>query len=132
VRDMTDYTKLNLDEVKDLAPDFGMQTMGQARFARQGLGAERIGLADYQMNPGQRVGFGHRHAESEEMYVVLSGSGRFRVDDQVLEVGPRDVVYCPPQVLREWEAGPDGMEVLAFGAHTEGGDAEMVREFWTD
>jgi quercetin dioxygenase-like cupin family protein len=132
VRAMTTYRKLNLDEVKDLAPDFGMQTMGQARFAREALGAERIGLAEYRMNPGQRVGFGHRHADSEEVYLVLSGAGRFRVDDDVFEVGSRDVVYCPPQVLREWEAGPEGMALLAFGAHAEGGDAEMAREWWTD
>jgi mannose-6-phosphate isomerase-like protein (cupin superfamily) len=129
---MTDYSKLNLDDVKDLAPDFGMEAMGEARFAREGLGAQRIGLAQYRMNPGRRVGFGHRHAACEEMYVVLSGSGRFRVDDDVLDVGPRDVVYCPPQVTREWEAGPDGMELLAFGAHAEGGDAEMERGWWTD
>jgi mannose-6-phosphate isomerase-like protein (cupin superfamily) len=129
---MATYRKLNLDDVKDLAPDFGMQEMGQARFARQMLGAQRIGLAQYRMNPGRRVGFGHKHGESEEVYVVLSGSGRFRVDDDVLDVGPRDVVYCPPQVTREWEAGPDGMDVLAFGAHAEGGDAEMARDWWTD
>jgi mannose-6-phosphate isomerase-like protein (cupin superfamily) len=129
---MTDYTKLNFDDVKDLAPDFGMGAMGQARFARQALGAERIGLANYRMNPGQRVGFGHRHGESEEVYVVLSGSGRFRVQDDVFDVGPRDVVYCRPQATREWEAGPDGIELLAFGAHAEGGDAEMERGWWTD
>jgi mannose-6-phosphate isomerase-like protein (cupin superfamily) len=129
---MTDYTKLNLEDVKDLAPDFGMREMGKARFARQALGADRIGLAHYRMNGGRRVGFGHRHAESEEVYVVLAGSGRFRVDDDVLDIGPRDVVYCAPQVTREWEAGPEGMELLAFGAHVEGGDAEMTREWWTD
>ncbi len=129
---MTTHRKLSLDDVKDLAPQFGMQTMGEARFAREALGAERIGLADYRMNPGQRVGFGHRHTESEEMYLVLSGSGRFRVDDEVLEVGPRDVIYCPPQATREWEAGPGGMEVLAFGAHAAGGDAEMQRDWWID
>jgi mannose-6-phosphate isomerase-like protein (cupin superfamily) len=129
---MTDYTKLNLDDVKDLAPDFGMQTMGQARFARQALGAERIGLANYRMNPGQRVGFGHRHGESEELYVVMSGSGRFRVDDDVFGVGPRDVVYCPPRATREWEAGPEGMDLLAFGAHAEDADTETEPGWWTD
>lgn len=128
---MTDYTKLNLNDVKDLAPDFGMESMGQARFARQALGATRIGLSDYRMNPGRRVGFGHRHGESEEMYVVVSGSGRFRVDDDVFDVGPRDVVYCPPQATREWEAGPDGMELLAFGAHADE-DTEMQQGWWTD
>jgi mannose-6-phosphate isomerase-like protein (cupin superfamily) len=129
---MTDYTKLNLDDVKDLAPDFGMGAMGQARFAREALGADRIGLANYRMNGGQRLGFGHRHDDSEEVYVVIAGSGRFRVGDDVFDVGRRDVVYCPPQAMREWEAGPDGMELLAFGAHAEGGDTEMERGWWSD
>ena len=129
---MTDYRKLNLDDVKDLAPDFGMQDMGQARFARGALGAERIGLAHYRMNGGRRIGFGHRHGQAEEVYVVVSGTGRFRVQDDVFPVGPRDVVYCPPEVMREWEAGPDGMEVIAFGAHVDGQDAQMTPGWWTE
>jgi mannose-6-phosphate isomerase-like protein (cupin superfamily) len=129
---MADYTKINLDDVKNLAPDYGMQAMGEARFARQTLGAERIGLAHYRVNGGQRLGFGHRHGESEEVYVVFSGSGRFRVRDDIFPVGPRDVVYCPPDAMREWEAGPDGMEILAFGAHAEGEDSHMEPGWWTD
>ncbi len=129
---MPDYTKLNLDDVKDLAPDFGMETLGQARFARQPLGAERIGLAHYRVNPGRRAGFGHRHEQSEEIYVMLSGSGRFRVQDDVFDVGPRDVVYCAPGAMRAWEAGPDGLEMLAFGAHAEGEELHMEQGWWTD
>jgi quercetin dioxygenase-like cupin family protein len=129
---MPTYTKLNFAEVKDLAPDYGMSEMGEARFARNALGAERIGVTKYRMNPGRRVGFGHRHPESEETYVVLSGSGRFRVNDDVFDVSPQDVIYCPVDTMREWEAGSDGMELLAFGAHTEGETTEMDREFWTD
>jgi mannose-6-phosphate isomerase-like protein (cupin superfamily) len=63
---------------------------------------------------------------------VLSGSGRFRVKDEIVDVGPRDIVYCPADTMREWEAGPDGMELLAFGAHTEGENTEMRRDFWPD
>jgi quercetin dioxygenase-like cupin family protein len=129
---MATHTKINLSEVKDLAPDYGMSDLGQARFARSALGAERIGLAQYRINPGSRIGFGHSHGESEEMYVVLTGSGRFRVQDEVFEVGARDVVYCPPDAMRGWEAGPDGMELLAFGAHTEGEEHNMEQGWWTD
>ncbi len=129
---MTTYKKLNFSDVKDLAPDYGMAEMGEARFARGSLGAEGIGLTRYRMNPGRRVGFGHSHPQSEEAYVVLSGSGRFRVQDDVIDVGPLDIVYCPIDTMREWEAGPDGMELLAFGAHTEGENTEMNREFWTE
>ena len=125
------HTTSNLDEAKDLAPDFGMAEMGEARFMRSVLGAERIGMSRYQMNPGRRVGFGHRHTESEEIYVVLSGSGRFKLDDEILAVGPRDVVYVPPATMREWEAGDDGLELLAFGGHAED-ESEMVPGWWTD
>jgi quercetin dioxygenase-like cupin family protein len=129
---MATYTKVNLADVKDLAPDFGMAEMGEARFARSALGAQRIGLAQYRMNPGRRVGFGHHHDQSEEMYVVLRGSGRFRVDDELFDVTALDVVYCSPDAMREWEAGPDGIELLAFGAHADGGDAKMQPGWWTD
>ena len=129
---MATHKKVNLAEVKDLAPDYGMDGVGEACFARAQLGAERIGLARYRVKPGKRLGFGHRHGESEEMYVVLSGAGRFRVGDEVFDVVTDDVVYCPPQAMREWEAGSEGMELLAFGAHTEGESHDMDREFWTD
>jgi len=71
-------------------------------------------------------------ARSVEQELLPWGLSGLQLGDDVLEVGPRDVVYCPPQVTREWEAGPDGMDVLAFGAHAEGGDAEMARDWWTD
>lgn len=109
----------NLDAVADAAPRFGMGEMGQARFLRTVLGAERIGLAEYRVKPGRRPGFGHRHVVAEEIYVVLAGSGRFKLDDEIVEVAARDVVYRPPSVMREWEAGPDGLHLLAFGAHAE-------------
>jgi quercetin dioxygenase-like cupin family protein len=108
-----------------------MGDMGEARFVRDDLGAERIGLSHYRMNPGRRVGFGHRHGESEEVYVVLSGSGRFKVEDDVFPVTTKDVVYVPPASMREWEAGPDGLELLAFGGHAES-DTEMQPGWWTD
>jgi quercetin dioxygenase-like cupin family protein len=129
---MSTYVKLNFSEVKDLAPDFGMSDTGEARFARGALGAGGIGLSRYRVKPGARLPFGHRHGTSEETYVVLSGSGRFRVGDDAFDVGPDDVVYCPPDAMRAWEAGSEGMDMLAFGAHTEGEETEMDREFWTD
>jgi uncharacterized cupin superfamily protein len=128
---MDSHTKLNLDSAKDSAPEFGMQETGEARFVRSALGAQRIGLAHYRVNPGQRIGFGHRHEEAEEIYVILGGSGRFKVDDEVFPVEARDVVYVQPSAMRGWEAGPDGLEMLASGAHAEN-DAEMQAGWWTD
>lgn len=128
---MTTHATTNLDSAKDHAPDHGMGDMGQARFVRKELGAERIGLSEYRMNPGRRLGFGHRHGESEEIYVVTAGSGRFKLDDEIVDVAVKDVVYCPPHVMREWEAGPNGLELLAFGGHAEN-ESEMEMGWWTE
>lgn len=128
---VSQHATANLDSAKDLAPEYGMSEMGEARFIRDALGAKCIGLSHYRMNPGRRVGFGHRHAESEEIYVVLAGSGRFKVEDSIFAVAARDVVYCSPAQMREWEAGPDGLELLAFGEHADD-DAELQQGWWTD
>lgn len=122
---------MSLDAAEDMSPKYGMGDICQARFLRKDLGAEGIGLANYKLNPSQRVPFGHRHAECEEMYVVLAGSGRFKIGDEIVDVGARDVVYCPPSAMRAWEAGPDGMELLAVGDHVEG-DGELEQGWWTD
>lgn len=127
----TRHATTNLDTAENVAPDFGMGEMGEARFVRKALGAERIGLADYRVKPGKRPGFGHRHRASEEIYVVLAGSGRFKLDDEIVGVAAKDVVYCPPAVMREWEAGPDGLHMLAFGGHAEN-DNEGDKDFWVD
>jgi mannose-6-phosphate isomerase-like protein (cupin superfamily) len=123
------YGRINLDEVEDLAAKFGMGEIGEARYLREDVGAERIGLTLYRMNPGKRSGFGHRHREAEEMYVVLSGSGRVKIDDAILDLGARDVVRVAPAAVREFEAGPHGMELIATGTHVEG-DGEMLQDWW--
>ena len=127
----TQHATMSLDAAEDLAPKYGMGDMGEARFYRKDLGAQGIGLSNYKMNPDQRIGFGHRHADAEEIYVVLAGSGRFKIEDEIIDVGVRDVVYCGPDTMREWEAGPDGLELLAFGNHVEG-DTTMEQGWWSD
>jgi quercetin dioxygenase-like cupin family protein len=127
---MSEYTKINIGEVEDLAPQYGMDQVTEARFARGALGAQQIGMAYYAVKPGQRLPFGHRHADDEEVYLVHSGAGRFKVGDDVFDVGPRDVVFVPPDSMRSWEAGEDGMELIAFGGHTEGAGADMDQAFW--
>jgi quercetin dioxygenase-like cupin family protein len=129
---MSNYTKINLTDVEDLAPRFGMDSVGEARPARAALGCETIGLAYYKVKPGQRVGFGHRHDEVEEVYLVLDGSGRFRIDDEIIDVSPRDVVRVPPDAMREWEAGDGGLEMVAFGGHSEAEQVHMERGWWID
>lgn len=128
---MADYTHLNLSEVKDSAPGFGMEDAQEARFAREDLGAEQTGLAHIKVKPGKRMPFGHKHDEAEEIYVVLAGSGRIKLDDEIIDVVELDAIRIAPEVGRSIEGGPDGISVLAVGAHHEN-DGELLRDWWTD
>jgi len=124
------YTIKNLRDVEDQAPKHGFGHIQEARFARSALNAETVGLARHVIKPGQRQGFAHRHRRAEEIYVVLSGSGRVKLDQEVHELRALDAIRVAPQVVRAFEAGPEGLELLVFGPHHEG-DGELVREgFW--
>jgi uncharacterized cupin superfamily protein len=125
------YTLLNLRDSEDSAPKFGFAELGEAHFPRTALGAQTTGLAFHVLKPGKRNAFGHRHDQAEEIYVVLAGSGRIRLDEDILEVGPLDAVRVAPAVARALEAGPDGITVLVFGPHHES-DGELLHDFWKD
>lgn len=126
---MSTYTKKNLLEAHDQAPDFGMGEIGQAIFPRDELEATTTGLALHRMKPDKRQAFGHKHDQAEEIFLVLSGSGRVKLDDEVVELATMDAVRVAPEVWRAFEAGPDGMELLAFGPRHEK-DGDLDREFW--
>lgn len=125
----TGSTHLNLDDVEDMAPKFGLGDMGEARFAGRHLGAQLTGISHQRLRPGVRQAFGHRHRHAEEVFVVLSGSGRVKIDDEIREVGALDAIRIAPGSLRAFEAGADGLEFLAVGPH-HAGDAVMDPEFW--
>jgi quercetin dioxygenase-like cupin family protein len=125
------YTKMNLTETADSAPKFGLEEMGEAHFPREELDAKTTGLSYQVLKPGKRQQFGHKHDKAEEVYVVLSGSGRVRLDDKIVELAELDAIRVEPKVMRAFEAGPDGMAWLAFGPHHEK-DGDMDREFWQD
>ena len=125
------FTKLNLDAVDDAAPANGFGDRWEARVARQALAAERTGVSFFRLLPGKRSLFTHRHTVAEEVYVVLGGSGRVKLDDELLDVGPLDCIRVAPTTARAFEAGPDGLQFLAFGAHHPG-DGEPVQDPWTD
>lgn len=124
------YAKKNLREVEDSAPKHGIDHAQEARFARTELGAEQTGLNLLFIKPGKREAFAHRHKQAEEIYVVLAGSGRVKLDDDLVDLAPRDAVRVSPGTARSFEAGPDGLEVLIFGARFEG-DGEIVPDFWS-
>lgn len=129
---MSDATIKNLrTDVEDSAPKFGMAPDVEAHFAREDIGASNFGLSYQRLAPGARMPFGHRHAEQEEVYVVVSGAGRVRIDDDVHEVAQWDAVRVGPETMRAFEAGPDGLEFIAFGAPNTGGrDVDMVPGWW--
>lgn len=128
---MADYTHKNLSEVRDMAPDFGLGDFQSVRFANDALETERTGFSYHKVNPGKRVPFAHRHDEAEEVYVVIAGSGRVKLDDDVVELARLDALRVVPGVTRQFEAGPDGLELLAFGPRHEG-DGEIVGDWWTE
>jgi mannose-6-phosphate isomerase-like protein (cupin superfamily) len=125
------YTIRNLRETEDSAPKFGLGEIGEAHFPREELDSESIGLAYQVLKPGKRQAFGHRHENAEEIYVVLSGGGRMRLDDEVVDVAELDAIRVAPSVTRAFEAGSDGLTVIVFGPR-HAGDGEVQQDFWRD
>jgi len=129
---MTDYTVKNLmDDVPNAAEQFGLAPNLEARFARRALELENFGISYERLAPGFRVPFGHTHAEQEEVYVVLSGGGKLKLDDELVDVRMWDAIRVPAGVIRGVEAGPEGMEIIAVGA-PQADDTEMLQGWWSD
>lgn len=130
---MSDYTIVNLREVEDSAPKFGLAPNIEARFPKHELGCRIAAVSLQRLAPGFRFPFGHRHADQEELYVILEGRGRIKIENDVRDVGPWDTVRVAPGKMHQIEAGPEGVELLAFGAPiAEESDAEMVQGWWAD
>jgi quercetin dioxygenase-like cupin family protein len=128
---MSDFAIMNFQEIDDAAANRGPAI--EARFARKHLDSQHLGVSYFRYGPNYRSPIGHRHREQEEAYVVVSGSGRVKLDDEVLELRQWDVVRVAPHVVRSFEAGPDGLEVIAVGNdRPEGGDGEMIPDHWDD
>ena len=125
----TPHTRINLDDVEDAAPANGLGDHWEARVARTALDAEQTGVTHFRLRAGKRSPFCHRHTNAEEIYVILSGDGRIKLDGRVFEVRVRDAIRVAPEVARAFEAGSDGLEFLAFGQHHEG-DGEPVDDPW--
>ena len=131
---MAGFTKVNLKEdVDDQAPNFGLSPNLEARMARVPLEMENSGISYQRIAPNFRVPFAHKHKNQEEVYLVVSGSVRMKVEDEVLELKQWDAVRVHKDTMRGFEGGSDGAEVIAIGAPSTGpGDAEMVQDWWSD
>ena len=124
------YTLKNLAAVEDAAARFGFSETHESRFPANDLEAQATGLAYHRVKPGKRQPFGHRHERAEEVYVVLAGSGRVKLDDEIVDLRALDAIRVEPEVTRCFEAGPDGLEVLALGTRHEG-DGDVIPGWWT-
>jgi quercetin dioxygenase-like cupin family protein len=126
---MSRFAVKNLKEAEDAfeGPEV------EARFARKHLDSEHLGVSYFRYEPGFRAESGHRHETQEEAYIVIGGSGRIKLDDEVIELRRWDVVRVAPEIVRGFDAGPDGLELIAVGAdRPEGGDGVRVPDRWTD
>jgi mannose-6-phosphate isomerase-like protein (cupin superfamily) len=130
---MADYTRVNLRaDVEDMAPKHGMEGI-ESRFARRNLELGNSGVSFFKLEPGYRTPFGHTHSEQEEVYVVVSGSAQIGVDDEIVGLDQWDALRIPAGAMHAMEGGPDGAEILAFGApNTENKDADMKPGWWPE
>ena len=131
---MAGYTKLNLkDDVDDQGPNFGYEGKIEARMARVPLELEHSGVSYLRLAPGFRIPWGHTHKTQEEIYVLVGGSLRAKLDDEIVELRPFDAVRVHKNTMRGFETGSDGAEMIAIGApHTGPGDAQTVDGWWDD
>ena len=131
---MAGYTKLNLkQDVEDQAPKFDMSPQLEFRVARDPLETENAAISYLRVAPNFRMPFGHTHSEQEEVYVLVGGSARIKLDDEVLELRPFDAVRIHRETMRNLEGGPDGAEFILYGAPNAGpGDAQMSPGWWND
>ncbi len=128
---MTRFTIKNLKEIDDTGPERGHGI--EARFARKHIESDHLGVTYFRYSPGVRSTTAHSHRVQEEVYIVLSGHGRIRLDDQIVELRQWDVIRIAPATLRAVEAGPDGLEFLAVGSdRPDAGDGVHAQPAWID
>ena len=128
----TPYTLKKLTDVEDSAVKFGFSERQEAHFAKDDLEATETGVSFHRVKAGQRQAFGHKHDDAEEVYVVVAGSGRIKLDDEIVGLARLDAIRVAPTVIRAFEAAPDAdLELLAFGPRHDG-DGEVIQGWWAD
>jgi quercetin dioxygenase-like cupin family protein len=124
---MAEWTKKNFERLRDKSPRDAMQW----KMARDALGSPELGVSRFTYEPGARMPWGHRHREQQEAYVVVAGSGRAKLDHELVELAEWDVLRVAPTVARSFEAGPDGLDLICIGGRKpKGGDTERIPDFW--
>lgn len=127
---MSDWTKTNFDDIESFT---GHDAPVIAKFGRSHIDSEELGVSRFTYSADSKAPFGHKHGSQEEAYVVVSGSGRMKLDNEVIDLVQWDLVRVAPDVVRAFEAGPDGLDLICVGGRRpEEGDGEMVDDFWDD
>ena len=131
------FTRANLrGDLEDIGSFFKGAPDLEFRSATAALELEESGLSYQRLPPDHRFPYGHSHRRQEEVYVVVRGSGRMKVDDEIVELEEWDAVRVAPGTWRGYEAGPDGLEILVIGAPNLGeaqrDDVEGQRDWWVD
>ena len=130
------FTRKNIKELEDIGAAFDGPPDLEFRAATKPLELEQSGLTYPRVPPGYRFPYGHTHRTQEEVYVVVRGGGRMKLDDEVVELRVWDAVRVPPGVWRGYEAGPEGLELIVIGAPNLGddprGDVDGLRDWWAD
>ena len=128
---MSDYTLKNLKDIENAAESYGLSDKLEARFGRKDLELEQFGFSYQKMQPGFRQPFGHTHKEQEELYVVIEGGGRVKIEDEIVDLKQFDALRVPPGVTRAFEAGDGGMTYVAVGG-APSGDSDIIQNWWAD
>lgn len=131
------FTLKNLKaDVEDVGSNFDGSPDLEFHLATAALELEQSGLSHQYIPPNYRFPYGHTHKKQEEIFVVVRGSGRMKLDDDIIDLKEWDAVRIPPGTWRAYEAGPQGLELLVIGAPHLGGsprdDVEGTRDWWTD
>ena len=131
------FTLRNIrEDPEDLGSKFDGAPDLEVRAATKALELEHSALSYQRIPPGYRFPSGHTHTTQEEVYVVVRGSGRMKVDDEIVELEEWDAVRVPPGTWRGYEAGPEGLEILVIGAPNLGDisrdDVDGRRDWWAD
>lgn len=133
VEAMSDYTHLNLKDVEDQAPNLGLADDMELRMARVALGLENSGLSYLRLAPSYRLPYGHNHKNQEEIYVLINGGARMKLDGEIRELKPWDAVRVHRATMRSLEATDAGAEFICIGAPNTGpGDGNTVQDWWSD
>jgi mannose-6-phosphate isomerase-like protein (cupin superfamily) len=130
---MAGYTLVNMrEDVDDQGPNFGLAPDFEARFARVPLEAELIGITYQRLAPNFRLRNGHTHKTQEEVYVLVSGSARAKLGDEIRELKEWDAVRVHKDTMRTFEAGPEGAVLIAVACPGGPGDAVITEDWWAD